>query len=63
MKGDDIGPVALAGKARAGDKRALARAISWAENGDSRVRSVEKDLKPPQTPARVIGLTRAPVET
>jgi LAO/AO transport system kinase len=30
------------------------------ENGDSRVRSVEKDLKPPTTPARVIGLTGAP---
>jgi len=34
--------------------------ISWVENGDSRVRSVEKDLKPPTTPARVIGLTAAP---
>ena len=30
------------------------------ENGDSRVRSVEKDLQPPTTPARVIGLTGAP---
>jgi LAO/AO transport system kinase len=30
------------------------------ENGDPRVRSVEKDLKPPTTPARVIGLTGAP---
>jgi LAO/AO transport system kinase len=30
------------------------------ENGDSRVRSVEKDLRPPTTPARVIGLTGAP---
>ena len=53
-------PETVAEAIRAGDKRALARAISWVENGDSRVRSVEKDLKPPATPARVIGLTGAP---
>ena len=54
-----LNPETVAQAIRAGDKRALARAISWVENGDSRVRSVEKDLKPPTTPARD-GLTGAP---
>jgi LAO/AO transport system kinase len=44
----------------AGDKRALARVISWVENGDPRARSVLRDLKPPQARTRVIGLTGAP---
>jgi LAO/AO transport system kinase len=34
--------------------------ISWVENGDARLRSVVKDLKPPATGTRVIGLTGAP---
>jgi LAO/AO transport system kinase len=50
----------IADKIQAGDARALARAISWVENGDARVRSVLKELKPPATSARVIGLTGAP---
>jgi LAO/AO transport system kinase len=50
----------LAGQVQAGDKRALARVISWVENGDSRLRSVVKDLKPAATGTRVIGLTGAP---
>ena len=51
---------------QAGDKRALARVISWVENGDPRIRSVLKDLKAPanlKAPGagtRVIGLTGAP---
>jgi LAO/AO transport system kinase len=53
-------PDELADNIRAGDKRALARVISWAEDGDSRLRSIEKALKPPETAARVIGLTGAP---
>jgi LAO/AO transport system kinase len=50
----------LAGQVQAGDKRALARVISWVENGDSRLRSVVKELKPAATGTRVIGLTGAP---
>ncbi len=50
----------LAASVQAGDKRALARVISWVENGDERARSVLRDLKPPQARARVIGLTGAP---
>jgi LAO/AO transport system kinase len=52
--------VGLAGLVQAGDKRALARLISWAENGDPRLRSVVKDLKPAAARTRVIGLTGAP---
>jgi LAO/AO transport system kinase len=44
----------------AGDARALARVISMIENGDSRVRSVLKELRPVPGGARVIGLTGAP---
>ena len=50
----------LAGLVQAGDKRALARVISWVENGDPRLRSVLKDLKPAAAATRVIGLTGAP---
>ena len=50
----------LAGQVQAGDKRALARVISWVENGDPRLRSVVKDLKPAAAGTRVIGLTGAP---
>jgi len=50
----------IAGSVQAGDKRALARVISWVENGDPRARSVLRDLKPPQARIRVIGLTGAP---
>jgi LAO/AO transport system kinase len=49
----------LAGQVQAGDKRALARVISWVENGDPRLRSVLKGLKP-AAGTRVIGLTGAP---
>jgi LAO/AO transport system kinase len=52
--------VDLAGQVQAGDKRALARVISWIENGDPRLRSVVKDLKPAAAGTRVIGLTGAP---
>jgi len=45
----------VADKVQAGDPRALARAISWVENGDTRLRSVEKAFKPPKTGTRVIG--------
>jgi LAO/AO transport system kinase len=48
------------GLVQAGDKRALARVISWVENGDPRLRSVLKDLKPSAAGPRVIGLTGAP---
>jgi GTPase len=44
----------------AGDKRALARVISWVENGDPRIRSVVKGLAPAAAGTRVIGLTGAP---
>jgi GTPase len=50
----------IAGLVQAGDRRALARVISWVENGDPRTRSVLKELKPPATASRVIGLTGAP---
>ena len=50
----------LAERVQAGEARALARVISMVENGDSRVRSVLKELRPPLTGARVIGLTGAP---
>lgn len=50
----------IAASVQAGDKRALARVISWVENGDPRARSVLRDLKPPQARTRVIGLTGAP---
>jgi len=50
----------LAARVKDGDKRALARLISWVENGDSRLRSVLKELPPPAAGARVIGLTGAP---
>jgi LAO/AO transport system kinase len=45
---------------RAGDVRALAKVISMVENGDSRVRSVIKELSPAAAGARLIGLTGAP---
>jgi LAO/AO transport system kinase len=60
MKGEDIGPVGMAEQIHTGDPRALARAISWVENGDTRVRSLEKALRAPAVKARVIGLTGAP---
>jgi LAO/AO transport system kinase len=50
----------IAARAQAGDKRALARVISWVENGDPRSRSVLRVLKPAGGGARVIGLTGAP---
>ena len=50
----------LAERVHAGDVRALARVISMIENGDSRVRSVVKELRPSSAGARVIGLTGAP---
>ena len=50
----------LAERVQAGEARALARVISMVENGDSRVRSVLKELRPPLTGARIIGLTGAP---
>ena len=50
----------IAGLVQAGDKRALARVISWVENGDPRTRSVLKGLKPSAAGTRVIGLTGAP---
>ena len=50
----------IAASVQAGDKRALARVISWVENGDPRARSVLRDLKPQQARTRVIGLTGAP---
>ena len=50
----------LAERVQAGEARALARVISMVENGDSRVRSVLKELRPSPGGARVIGLTGAP---
>jgi LAO/AO transport system kinase len=54
----------LAQRALAGDARALARAISWIENGDAGGRSVIRELGlaagERSTRARVIGLTGAP---
>jgi LAO/AO transport system kinase len=52
-------PGELAAKIKAGDKRSLARVISWAESGDARCRSVMKELQPAGE-ARVIGLTGPP---
>ena len=50
----------ISGLVAAGDKRALARVISWAENEDPRLRSVLTHLKPSAAWPRVIGLTGAP---
>jgi LAO/AO transport system kinase len=50
----------LAVRVKAGDKRALARVISWVENGDPRSRSVLRELKSAAARTRVIGLTGAP---
>ncbi|MGH3281862.1 MAG: methylmalonyl Co-A mutase-associated GTPase MeaB [Trebonia sp.] len=50
----------IADLVKAGDKRALARVISWVENGDARIRSVLKELRPAPAGTRVIGLTGAP---
>ena len=54
----------IPGLVQAGDNRALARVISWVENGDPRLRSVLKNLKAPEDlkapGTRVIGLTGAP---
>ncbi|HLH84247.1 MAG TPA: methylmalonyl Co-A mutase-associated GTPase MeaB [Trebonia sp.] len=50
----------LAERVHAGDARALARVISMIEDGDSRIRSVLKELRPAPRAARVIGLTGAP---
>lgn len=50
----------LAARVSAGDKRALARVISWAENGDARIRPVLGELGPAAAGSRVIGLTGAP---
>jgi LAO/AO transport system kinase len=50
----------LAERVQAGDARALARVISMVENGDSRVRSVAKELRSSPEGAWVIGLTGAP---
>ena len=50
----------LAERVQAGDTRTLARVISMVENGDIRVRSVLKELRPSPAGARVIGLTGAP---
>jgi LAO/AO transport system kinase len=55
-----LDPDDIAGRIRDGDKRALARVISWAENGDPRFRSVLRDLTASATASRVIGLTGAP---
>lgn len=40
--------------------RALARVLSMVEDGDERIRSVIKELKPTSDGARIIGLTGAP---
>jgi LAO/AO transport system kinase len=58
--GPKLNSEAIAVLVQAGDQRALARAISWVENGDPRVRSVERALKPLSAGVRVIGLTGAP---
>jgi LAO/AO transport system kinase len=50
----------LAARVQAGDKRALARVISWVESEDPRARSVLRVLRPTGSEARVIGLTGAP---
>jgi LAO/AO transport system kinase len=50
----------IADRIKAGDKRALARVISWVENGDARNRSVLKELGPAAGETHVIGLTGAP---
>jgi LAO/AO transport system kinase len=50
----------LARRIKAGDKRALARAISAAENGEPAAPEVISELSSTTTSARVIGLTGAP---
>jgi LAO/AO transport system kinase len=60
--GDDIR--LLAGRVLGGDARALARTISWIENGDGRGSSVVRELSAAarrhRAAPRVIGLTGAP---
>jgi LAO/AO transport system kinase len=61
---DPAGLSPLVERVLAGDARALARAISWVENGDGRGRSVLRELTRAAASrgagARVIGLTGAP---
>jgi LAO/AO transport system kinase len=60
LNADSLNTGSLAQRIQAGDKRALARVISWVENGDPRDRSVLKELNQAPADARVIGLTGAP---
>lgn len=53
-------PDALAERILAHDNRALARAITWLENGDSRVAALMKRLDGCTGRARVIGITGPP---
>lgn len=50
----------LAARVQAGDRRALAQAISLIENGEAEGRSVIKELAPLASGTRVIGLTGSP---
>lgn len=54
------GPEALAERLRAGDRRALARAISLVENGDPRGAEIVSAVYPHTGEANVIGLTGPP---
>jgi len=50
----------VAEKIQAGDKRALARAISWVENGDPRGGDLVSQLYPHTGKATVVGVTGSP---
>ena len=50
----------LVERARAGDPRAVARLISWVEDGSDHLRAVAAALAPYTGHARVIGLTGSP---
>ncbi len=58
MRTDDVND--LVGSARKGDPRAVARLISWVEDGSSKLRDVARALAPYVGHARVIGLTGPP---
>jgi GTPase len=58
VRNDDVDP--LVSRAREGDPRAVARLISWVEDGSPLVRELAAALAPYTGQARVIGLTGSP---
>lgn len=60
MNGRDESAATLAPRFRSGDKKALARALSWVEDRDPRAGALAEALGAPASPAWVIGITGSP---